>query len=220
MATRRLLAELTGRIGAATAIEVSLESVGGIEAARRVRNGEAFDVVVLARDVIDALTAEGHIVEGSRVDIATSPIAVAVRAGVPHPDISSVDALQRAVLAAASVGYSTGPSGTHLGKLFADWGIADVLKGAVIVAPPGVPVGKLVATGDVELGFQQLSELTDVDGIDVVGTLPPDVQNVTTFSGGIARPSANRDAARQALEFMAAPDVAEVKRRYGMESAH
>jgi molybdate transport system substrate-binding protein len=219
MATRRLLADLTSRVEAVSPLRVSLESVGGVDAARRVRDGEAFDVVVLASDVIEGLTAEGRIIEGSRMDLATSPIAVAVRAGAPRPDISSADAVERAVLAAASVGYSTGPSGAHLTRLFARWGITDALKGRTVVAPPGVPVGALVARGELELGFQQLSELVALDGIDVVGTLPPEIQGTTTFSGGIAQTSTRRSDARQVLEFMAAPSVADIKRRYGMEPA-
>ncbi|HVZ24395.1 MAG TPA: substrate-binding domain-containing protein [Vicinamibacterales bacterium] len=217
MATKRLLEELTGRFESTSPLRIALESTGGVDAAKRVRAGEAFDIIVLAGDVIDALTSEGRIVEGSRADVVKSPVAIAVRAGAPRPDVRSAEAVKRAVLDAASIGYSTGPSGTYLGTLFAKWGIADAVKDRIVIAPPGVPVASLVAKGDVALGFQQLSELIAAEGIDVIGLLPDEIQFVTTFSGGIAHASAHPDDARQVLEFFAAPHTAEVKRRHGME---
>jgi molybdate transport system substrate-binding protein len=219
MATRRVLAELASRVESTLALRVSLESVGGVDAARRVRAGEVFDAIVLAADVIDELIAAGRIVAGSRVDIAKSAVAVAVRAGARRPDLRSPEHVKDALLSARSVGYSTGPSGAYLARLFGDWGIADVLKGRVIVAPAGVPVGSLVACGEVELGFQQLSEFIGVDGIDVVGLLPASIQSITTFSGGISQTSTQPDAVRAALEFMAGPDATATKQRYGMEPA-
>src|SRR5512138_496774 len=124
---------------------VTLKSVGGVDAAKRVRAGEAFDAVVLASDAIDKLLDEGRIVAGSRVDVARSGVAIAVPAGASHPAIDSEDAVRRAVLAARSLGYSTGPSGTHLARLFERWGIASEVESRIVQAPPGVPVGTLVA---------------------------------------------------------------------------
>jgi molybdate transport system substrate-binding protein len=214
MATRLVLGELASRFESESGLPVRVESVGGVDAAKRVRAGESFDVVVLASNVIDALIAEGHL-EPGRIDVVTSPIAIGIRAGTTRPDISSADAVKRAVLAAARVGYSTGPSGTYLARLFEQWGIADAVKDRITVAPPGVPVASLLARGEIDLAFQQLSELAG-DGVDVIGMLPPDIQSITTFSGGVARTSAQVEAARRLLQFMSAPDLDGVKRQYGM----
>ena len=223
MATRKLLQELIGRFESSSAssqaVPVVLESVGGVDAAKRVRAGEAFDVVVLAKDAIADLIATGGLLADGQVDVVDSAVAVAVRSGTAHPDISSVEALKRAVLDARTIGYSTGPSGVQLAKLFDAWGITEALTGRITVAPPGIPVGTLVARGDVALGFQQLSELVGVDGIDVIGTLPPAVAITTTFSGAVARTATHADLARELLQFMGTPAVADVKRRHGMEPA-
>jgi len=218
MATRRLLGEMIAQFEKTSPHRVALESVGGLDAAKRVRAGEPLDVVVLAREVIDDLIGAARIVEGSRVDVAVSAIGVAVRSGTPHPDISSADGVRAAVLAARRIGYSTGPSGQYLAKLFASWDPDGRLEDRITVAPVGVPVGSLVARGDIDLAFQQLSELGG-DGIDVVGQLPPDIQMMTTFSGGVARASAQPDAARALLAFMASPALTPIKREHGMDAA-
>ena len=219
MATRLLLAELVDDFCRQRDCDVAIESVGGVAAAKRVQAGEAFDVVVLASEAIDKLIASGHVVDGSKVDLVRSGVAVAVRAGSPHPDVTSEDALRRAVAAARTLSYSTGPSGVHLAKVFAGWGMGETIKSKVLQAPPGVPVGTLVARGDVELGFQQLSELLHVDGIDVVGPLPPGVQIVTTFSGAVCSASRHVDGARDLLAFIASRGAESAKRRHGMEPA-
>ena len=133
--------------------------------------------------------------------------------------MGSPAALRRAVEAARSIGYSTGPSGTHLSALFERWGIADRLRERIVLPPPGVPVGGLVARGEVELGFQQLSELMPVEGIDVLGTLPDEVGFITTFSAGLCAGSSKAAAVRDLLDFMNSPEAADVKRRHGMAPA-
>ncbi|PZQ72490.1 MAG: molybdenum ABC transporter substrate-binding protein [Variovorax paradoxus] len=218
MATRQVLAELSAAWKARGGDAVTIESVGGVDAARRVQAGEeAFDLVFLASDAIDKLLAAGRAAAGSKVDLMLSSTAVAVRAGTVHPDITDEDAVRAAVLAAPTVGYSTGPSGVALQKLFERWGIAEEVKARTVQAPPGVPVGSLVAQGQVALGFQQLSELIHVEGIDIVGPLPAAIAIDTVFSAAVVAGSPNAEAARQLLAFMASPEAADAKRRQGME---
>lgn len=220
MATRQVLADLSAAWQARGGVPVAIESVGGVDAAKRVQAGEeAFDLVFLASDAIDRLLAAGRVAAGSKVDLMLSSTAVAVRAGTAHPDIGSEEAVRAAVLAAQTVGYSTGPSGVALQKLFERWGIADEVKARTVQAPPGVPVGSLVAQGQVGLGFQQLSELIHVEDIDIVGPLPPAIAIDTVFSAGVVAGSPNADVARQLLAFMASPEAADAKRRQGMEPA-
>ncbi|MDO8447716.1 MAG: substrate-binding domain-containing protein [Rhodoferax sp.] len=219
MATRQLLAELVTAYAPRSDCGIAMESVGGVDAAKRVQAGEPFDVVILASDAIDKLIAAGHIDAASKVDLVHCGVAVAVPAGAPQPDISSAEAVRQAVLAARSISYSTGPSGVALVRLFERWGIADGIRERIVQAPPGVPVGTLVARGEVELGFQQLSELIHVPGITVVGPLPPEIQITTTFSAGICTGSTQAPVARELLDFMASAQVADAKRRQGMEPA-
>jgi molybdate transport system substrate-binding protein len=219
MATRRLLADLVAACSATAAHAVAVESVGGVEAAKRVAAGEPFDLVVLASGAIDRLAAQGGIVPGSRVDLVTSPVAVAVRAGAAHPSIASEEEVRRAVLTAAGIGYSTGPSGDYLVGLFRRWGILDSVQDRIVQAPAGVPVATLVAQGDAALGFQQLSELMHAEGIEVVGLLPAAIQYETTFSAGIATASTHREAVAPLLACFSSPETADIKRRHGMQPA-
>ncbi|HYF17913.1 MAG TPA: substrate-binding domain-containing protein, partial [Ramlibacter sp.] len=179
MATRQVLGELAAGWQQRTGHSVAIESVGGVDAAKRVAAGEAFDVVFLASDALEKLEAAGHVVAGTRVDLVLSTVVVAVPAGSPKPDLSTEEGMKQAVLAAPSIGYSTGPSGTALLKLFERWGIADQVKPKTVQAPPGVPVGSLIAKGEVALGLQQLSELMNLQGIDIVGPLPAPIQKRT-----------------------------------------
>ena len=218
MATRQVLADVA-RAWQQAGGEVGFESVGGVEAARRAQDGETFDVVVLDATAIDKLVAAGRIIGNSKTDLARSAVAIAVRAGAPRPAIDTQAALREAVLSARTIGYSTGPSGVALQKLFERWGLAQATSPRVVQAPAGVPVGTLIARGDVELGFQQLSELMHLEGVDVIGPMPPGLEIVTTFSGGVCTQSTRADAARALLEFIRSPAADEAKRRYGMQPA-
>ncbi len=219
MATRQVLAELVADFEGVSGVSVSIESVGGVDAAKRVQAGESFDVVILASDAIEKLIASGHLQPGSRVDLVRSGVAVAVREGEPLPDLSSEESVRSAVLAARSISYSTGPSGVALAGQFERWGIAGQIRDRIVQAPPGVPVASLVARGEVALGFQQLSELLGVAGITIAGPLPPAIQITTTFSAGIPVNTSQAQAVRAMLARMASPQAAEAKRRQGMEPA-
>ena len=219
MATRALLAELLTTYRSHSGVEVNMESVGGVDAAKRVQAGEAFDLVVLASDAIDKLIASGALLAGSRVDLVRSGVAVAVRADAPVPDIGSEEALRQAVLAAPTLAYSTGPSGVALARLFERWGIAQAIASKIVTAPPGVPVGSLVARGEVALGFQQLSELIHLEGIRIVGALPEAVQITTIFSGAVCATSTQAEAVRAVLAYLQSAQTAAAKERQGMQPA-
>jgi len=216
MATRDLLGELAASYHRAHGVAVNIESVGGVDAARRVASGEAVDVVVLAADAIERLAAAGHLRADSRTDLARSGVAIAVRAGAPRPDVSTPDALREAVLRARTLGLSTGPSGDALRALFDRWGLGDTLRARVIQAPPGVPAGALLAHGEVELGFQQRSELIGLDGIDLIGPMPPGLEIVTVFAAACATTSSRPDAVRALLAYLRSPAAAEAVTRHGM----
>jgi len=220
MATKPLLADLVALYKTqAPDVQIDVESVGGVDAAKRVEAGEAFDGVVLASNAIDKLIASGHVLTGTRTDLVLSGVAVAVPAGAPVPDISTEAALKAAILAAPTLGYSTGPSGVQLTKQFEAWGIAHEIAPRIVQAKPGVPVGSLVAKGEVALGFQQLSEMLGVQGITIVGGLPKAVEIITTFSGSVAATCQQPEAMRALLAFWQSGACDALKRQHGMDPA-
>jgi molybdate transport system substrate-binding protein len=191
---------------------------GGTEGiAKRVGDGEVVDVVIIAAPNIDKLILAGRLAAGSRADFARSVMGVAVRSGLPKPDISSGDAVRKAVLAANTVAYSSGPSGFYLADLFRKMGIADQIKDKVRQPPSGVQVGDLLARGEADLGFQQVSELLHVKGIDYLGPLPADIQNTTVYSAGLHAAAPAPDAARALVKFLTAPEAGPALRKIGME---
>jgi molybdate transport system substrate-binding protein len=216
MATKHVLADLSRDYVRKTGQRVSVTSMGGVDAAARVRAGERCDFVVLAADAIASLEAEGLVVSGTRADVARSGIAVAVAAGAPAPDISSESAVRDAVMKARAIGFSTGPSGSHLAHLFEKWGIAESVKTRLKQAPPGVPVGALLVRGEADLGFQQLSELIHLDGITLLGPLPAAIQATTTFSGAVCTTSGHAPETRDLLAFLTSPETTACKQRHGM----
>lgn len=193
---------------------------GGTEGiAKRIRGGEVVDIVLIAGPNIDALIQEGKLVSGSRVDFAKSGVGIAVRSGLRRPDISSADAVKRAVLAANSVAYSSGPSGFYVADLFTKMGIANQIRDKIRQPPSGAQVGELVARGEADLGFQQISELLHVKGIDYLGPLPAEIQNVTVYSAGLHGASPASEAARDLAKFLSGPEAAPIIRKLGMEPA-
>lgn len=187
-----------------------------VEIMKRMKDGEIVDLVIVSAPSIEELKGLGVVAANGRADLATCSVGVAVKAGAPKPDISSGDAVKRAVLAAPSIVYSHGPSGVYLAGLFERWGIADAIKSKV-TRVQGEPAGAVVARGEAELGFQQVCELLPVPGIDLVGPLPPDIQEITTFSSGVHAKAKAPEAARALVEFLTAPGAAPVIKAKGMQ---
>jgi molybdate transport system substrate-binding protein len=171
----------------------------------RLERGEPADVLIMVGYALGDLASQGKVVAGSRVDLVNSKIGVAVKAGAPKPDISSADALKRALLAAKSVAYSDSASGVYIsGEMFNKLGIAEAMKDKAKKIP-ATPVAEIVARGEAELGFQQISELKPVAGIDIAGPLPDELQKVTVFSAGIASVSKQPEAGKALIRFLASP---------------
>lgn len=214
MATRQVLADLTGAAAEAGLPPVQVESVGGVDAARRVAAGEAFDLVFLADDALRALAGGGHVDSATITPLVLSHVAVAV------PDPRSVaagasraiafaddDELRAALDSAQRVGYSTGPSGTALRALIDDLGLTAALQDRLVQARPGVPVASLLAHGEVDLGFQQLSELVGLPGVRILGGLPAHRAITTVFSGAVATASSDPDVAARVLGVLASAEL-------------
>jgi len=190
---------------------------GTADVMKRMKAGEVFDAVILASDSLEELIDTSRVMAGSRSDVARSLVAVAVRNGVPKPDISTTDAVKKALAAAKSVVISSGPSGVYLNGLFEKLGVMAELKPKLKVTPPGVPVGGVLAKGEGDLGFQQVSELIHYPGIQYVGPLPADIQKVTVFSGGVPAASREPDTARAFLQFLAAPEHQALLKKHGLD---
>lgn len=183
----------------------------------RLGRKEPADLVILADAALEALIRQGRVVAGSRVDLARSRIGMAVRAGAPKPDISSVEALKRTLLLAASIAYSASASGVYLStELLPRLGIADQVR-AKSRRIESERVGAVVARGEAEIGFQQISELLSVPGIDYVGPLPHEVQRVTVFSAGVATAATASEAARALIAYLSSPGVRPAIVKSGLE---
>lgn len=221
MATRRVLADLCDAAVTAGFPAVSIESVGGVDAAQRVARGEAFDLVFLASGALEKLAAAGCVDGGAIVPLLLSEVAVAVRsdseqlAASPQGSaFADAAGLCEALIAAPRIGYSTGPSGTALVGLIEQWGLTDRLAGRLVQARPGVPVAALLAAGEVDLGFQQLSELVGEAGVRILGVMPVDCPIDTVFAGAVSTAATDQAGAAELLAFFASPEVASIKARH------
>lgn len=183
----------------------------------RLERGEPADVLIMVGYALKDLAGKGKVMAGSSVDLVKSPIGLAVKAGAPKPDIGTADALKRALLAAKTIAYSDSASGVYVStEMFQKLGIADEMKDKARRIP-ATPVGEIVAHGDAEIGFQQISELKPVAGIDIVGPLPDELQRITVFSAGIATVSKEPEAGRALIKFLASPAARDAIVKSGLD---
>ena len=216
-AMKEAYAELVPRFERSSGHKVTTTWAGTADIMKRIQAGGTYDVVIAAANSLDELTDTGRLMAGSRKDLVRSGVGVAVRAGAPKPDISTAEAVKRAVLAAKSVGISTGPSGVYMSGLFERMGIAADLKPKLKVPPSGAQIAELVAKGEIELGFQQVSEIVHVKGADFVGPLPPEIQRITVFAGAVHAGAREPDAARELLGYLGSPEHAPLLQKHGLE---
>jgi molybdate transport system substrate-binding protein len=216
-ATEDTYRELVPQFEKATGHKVTTIFTGTLNVQKRLADGESYDMIIMAGPAIDAQIKAGKAIAGSRVDIAKSGVAVGVPKGAPKPNISTTEALKKTILAAKSIGYSTGPSGVYILTVFEKLGVADQVKGKLKQTPSGVFVGTIIANREVEIGFQQVSELGNFPGVDYVGPLPADVQQTTVFSSGIIAAAKEPEAAKALVKFLTTPAAGAAFKKRGME---
>jgi molybdate transport system substrate-binding protein len=216
-ATEEAYKELVAQFEKGSAHKVSTIFTGTLDVQKRLAGGETYDLVIMAGPAIDEQIKLGKIAAGSRVDLAKSAVGAGVKAGAPKPDISTVDALKKTLLAAKSVGYSTGPSGVYILTMFEKLGVAAEVKPKLTQTPTGVFVGTIVANGTVEIGFQQVSEMSQFPGVDDVGPLPASVQQITVFSAGTHTAAKETQAAKALVTFLSAPAAAPAYKKRGLD---
>jgi molybdate transport system substrate-binding protein len=216
-ATEQAYRELVPQFEKASGHKVTTVFTGTLDANKRLAAGETYDLLIMSAPSIEEQIKTGKVVAGSRVDLAKSGVGVGVKAGAPKPDISTTEALKRTLLAAKSIGYSTGPSGVYMIGVFQRMGIADEIKHKLKQTPTGVFVGGIIANGEAEIGFQQVSELSHFAGVDYVGPLPAEIQQFTIFSSGIIAGTKEAEAAKALVSFITAPAAAAAFKRIGME---
>ena len=217
LAVKAAYLELVPQFESSSGRKVDTEWVGMADIRKRIGAGEAPDLVIGSGALIDEFVKAGKLKD--RANLGKSGVAVAVRKGAPRPDISSADAVKRALLNAKSIVYSSGPSGVYLASLFEKWNVTDALKNKALQTPPGVLVAELVAKGERELCFQQMPELLQVSGIDIVGPLPDEIQTQTTFASGIHVQAKESDTAKALVKFLTSADSRAVMKKHGLEAA-
>ncbi len=216
-ATEQSYRELVPRFERSTGHKVTTVFTGTLDADKRLAAGETYDLLIMSRPSIEEHIKDGKLASGSRVDIAKSGVGIGVKSGARKPDIGSTEALKKTLLAAKSIGYSTGPSGNYIVALFQRLGIADQIKPKLKQTPTSIFVGSIIASGEVELGFQQISEISHFPGVDYAGPLPSAVQEYTTFSSGIVSGTRQAAAAKAFVKFLTSPGAAPAFKNRGME---
>ena len=216
-ATEEAYKELIAQFEKATGHKVTTFYSGTINVAKKLADGEQYDLVIMSGPAIDEQTKLGKVAAGSKVDFAQSGTGLAVKKGAAKPDIGNTDKFKSAMLSAKSIGYSTGPSGVYIVSVFDKLGIANEVKPKLKQTPSGVFVGTLIADGATEIGFQQIPELIHFPGIDYVGPLPGDLQRMTMFSTGIHTAAKHAEEARALVKFLTAPAAAPIIKKHGLE---
>ena len=212
---RPLLAEAVPLFERSQGVKAEVRFVLTSVLAKEIEQGAAFDIALMPRPELDALAARCAIAPGTQTDVARSAVGLAVRQGTPKPDISTVEALKRTLLASRTIGYSDGPSGAYVADLLQRLGIAEETRSKTRLTSR--PVAEIVAGGEAEVGMQQIVAILPVKGADLVGPLPSELQNVIVYAAGIAAAAANPDAAAAFIGFMATPEVARIIRAKGLE---
>lgn len=216
-AMKEIITELLPEFEKSSGHKVTPTWTGTANIVKQVGSGEVFDLVVVGAPEVEKFIAEGKFRPGSRADLARSGVGLAVKAGAPKPDISSPDAVKKALLAAKAVAYSTGPSGVYVRALFDKLGVASEVVPKSKTTAPGSRVGDYLIKGEADLGFQQISELMHEHGIDFLGPLPAEIQNYTVYSSGISSAAKEPDAARALQAFLRAAKAAAAYKKNGME---
>jgi molybdate transport system substrate-binding protein len=216
-AVKESVAEIAARFEQDTGRRVSFTWGGSEAIAKRVAEGEVFDLVVNTASGLDRMTVEGKVVSAGRTDFARSAVAMAARPGLPRPDVSSVAALRATLLDAQSIAISSGASGRYLEQLFQKLGVAEQIKHKIKQPPSGAQIGDMLARGEADLGFQQVTELMHGKGFQYLGPLPAEAQNYTVWAAAVHSKAPQPEAARSFARAMAAPQAAPAYRKYGMD---
>jgi molybdate transport system substrate-binding protein len=219
LATREAYLELVPQFETATGHKVDTTWAGTVNINKRMADGEVFDLVISSNGSIDDLTRQNKIVGGSAINLSKTGVGIGVKKGAAKPDVGTAEAFKRAMLAAKSIGLSTGPSGVYLEKLFERLGIADAVKPKIKQIPSGGTVAPLIASGEAEIGFQQISEIAHAEGIDYVGPLPPDLQLISVFTAGVHASAAHPSEAQALVKFLTTPSAVAVMKKHGLEEA-
>jgi molybdate transport system substrate-binding protein len=217
-AVREPLLEVAAAFEKETGHKVIAAFSGTAGIVKRVTDAEVVDIVLIGSDAVDQLVRDGKLAAEGRVDFARSGIGIAVRPGIPKPDISTAEAVKTALLNARSVAYSSGPSGVYVASLFRRLGIEEQVKSKLVLPPPTVQIGDLLARGEVELGFQQVSDLLPIAGIQYVGPLPAAIQSTTIYRAALHPASSAGEAARALMRKLASPEARPALTKAGMES--